>query len=279
MEEENKKKSSKVLLIVISIITVIVIGIVIFIVAGGDELFTKNNEKEDTSSSKVIDEEDEKDSKSSKNKDDEEDEEDSKSSKNKDDEEDEEDSKSSKNKDDEEDEEDSKSNTNKDDSKNSSKSNSSKITSKEFAIDGVSYKLGVNYSELEKNGWEINLEGESNDKIKAKTKDYNSWELRNSKYDKDFVTVYFRNNSDKEANVKECQICEIRISNYTNDLQFKFELPGGIKFGSTQEEVKKAYGEPTVGDDEGMSYYLDDINLYLGFDKDGKINYINYYLN
>ena len=308
MEEENKKNSKKGLVITLAIVTAIVIGVVVFIVAGGDKLFNKNNEKNDKSASDVVEEEDtsssskskksskknntdsKKSSKKSSKKDDEEEEskQDSSKNKNKKTEEEKKDEESS-NKKSSNENNDKKSEENKADDKDeeSEKTNSksgeisNKIESKEFILDGVAYNLNSNVSEFIDNGWKINYEYHDSDKIAAKTKSYTSWNLNKESFPKyGTLSITVANESDEEMKVDQCSIYKLVIACYQADKygDMNFELPGGVKFGTNKEKIKELYGAPTTESENSISYYLDEVNLYIALDKDGNLNYVSYYL-
>ena len=60
----------------------------------------------------------------------------------------------------------------------------------------------------------------------------------------DYISVYFYNNSDQPKKVTECLVGGIEVDQYfTESSGMEIIFPGGIKIGSTPEELTAAYGE------------------------------------
>lgn len=138
---------------------------------------------------------------------------------------------------------------------------SSDWKSGEFIFDGASYKLNGDYKKFVDNGWSVDLSKygyEDGYILNKNDKTYSTVSLENSKYEKAYVSIGFINLSDSAKDVSESQVWAISVDNYGSyRTQVDFELPGGIKYGSTLEEVEKAYGKP---EDESDIYRSDSLN-------------------
>lgn len=144
---------------------------------------------------------------------------------------------------------------------NSNSTISSDWKSGEFIFDGASYKLNGDYKKFVDNGWSVDLSKygyEDGYILNKNDKTYSTVSLENSKYEKAYVNIGFINLSDSAKDVTESQVWAISVDNYGSyRTQVDFELPGGIKYGSTLEEVEKAYGKP---EDESDIYRSDSLN-------------------
>lgn len=105
-----------------------------------------------------------------------------------------------------------------------------------FQIERKTYRLGEAVSVLEEDGWEFDSEYNDSDMIEAESEDF----VYFSK-DGKLVSVYVQNQDSEEKSYKECIISGIYHSN-TDDAAA--ELDGGIKLGSSYEEVIAVFGEP-----------------------------------
>lgn len=144
-----------------------------------------------------------------------------------------------------------------------------------FALNGDTYQIPFAYADLVSHGWTLGEESgltegyvlNPGDKLTALA------DLKNEAYDGDFeFTVGFANTGDSVQDVTKCSIwsASMRTTYCKTDNYPSLELPGGITWGSTAEDVVKAYGEPYDepyrSDDLGYSVYdyqTDDFNCYL----------------
>ncbi|MCI6638901.1 MAG: DUF6612 family protein [Bilifractor sp.] len=144
-----------------------------------------------------------------------------------------------------------------------------------FALNGDAYQIPFAYADLVSHGWTLGKESgltegyvlNPGDKLTALA------DLKNEAYDGDFeFTVGFANTGDSVQDVTKCSIWSVsmRTEYCKTDSYPSLELPGGITWGSTAEDVVKAYGEPHDepyrSDDFGYSVYdyqTDDFNCYL----------------
>ena len=110
----------------------------------------------------------------------------------------------------------------------------------QFSLDGKVYTLPCEFKELQDNGWEI--------------EDYTEdFKLAPNQYSigtyitKDGISLStgFINFSKNEVTLDQCSIGEISIDEYLEDKHADFSIAKGIKVGSTREDVKAAFGEPT----------------------------------
>ncbi len=117
-------------------------------------------------------------------------------------------------------------------------------TSSEFIFDGNKYKLNDLYSNYEKNGWEVDpkevkkIYGSS---TIEKGGIVPSIKLTNYKYPDAVVEISITNLSDKKNHFSKCNVNSISVFNSMAKDIVSFELPGTIKYGSSEEEIKKIY--------------------------------------
>lgn len=282
---DSGKKSGKGIFIVIGIMLIIIIALICYI-AFGSSTNQKDQEAKDTNTTTSREVEKEK-SKDSKDQDDEEDDDD-------DDEEDEKDSKKkdknvSKNTSNETNTSSSskfgkkkKESTNtenttantttnttsnttteeKDSSKTTETTTSSDWKSGEFVFDGIKYKINDDYKKYVDNGWSVDLSKygyEDGYILNKNDKTSSTVTLTNSeKYDeKTYVNIGFVNLSDSAKDVTESQVWAVSVDNAGKyRTKVDFELPGGIKNGSSLAEVEAAYGKP---EDESDIYRSEDL--------------------
>ena len=144
-----------------------------------------------------------------------------------------------------------------------------------FALNGDTYQIPFAYADLVSHGWTLGEESgltegyvlNPGDKLTALA------DLKNEAYDGDFeFTVGFANTGDSVQDITKCSIWSVsmRTTYCKTDNYPSLELPGGIIWGSTAEDVVKAYGEPYDepyrSDELGYSVYdyqTDDFNCYL----------------
>jgi len=161
-----------------------------------------------------------------------------------------------------------------DDNSTVSENVSSDWKSGEFTLDGVSYKLNSNYTDLTANGWSIDLArlGYADGYIlNANDKTTSTIKLESSKFSDADVNIGFVNLGTGAKDITECQFWAITVRNSFSDTPVSFTLPGGIKNGSTLSEIESIYGKPTDPDDiyrsEELKYtvysYDYDYQVYL----------------
>lgn len=174
---------------------------------------------------------------------------------------------------------------------NSKNFQSNDWSSEEFKLGDIKFKLKDQYMTFVEKSWNVDLEkyGYSNGYIlNSGDKTSTTIQLNNQSYPSALVQVGFINNSKEAKDIKECNIWSISINNKNVATPVPFELPGGIKNGSTIEEIFKAYGElkeekvyrsenqgyTTLHYQSGYNKYLD---LYV-YDKEGllEINFKSY---
>lgn len=115
----------------------------------------------------------------------------------------------------------------------------------EFMMDDEVYKLFFDFKQLKDNGWDFDLSDYGYDSYIMNSGDqiHGTIELDNTKYDSK-ITVGFTNTDKKQKDIKKCKVWTIEIDNRYAKNPVSFDLPCGIKSGSTLKEVEKAYGKP-----------------------------------
>lgn len=150
----------------------------------------------------------------------------------------------------------------KDDEEDNSSNISSNIKDFEFSLDGKVHKLLCDYSELQKEGWEI----EDNSKgQELKTNQYTLITVANKGKEEVYFSFYNPNKETKK--VEECLVCKIQIDDYMEErCGAKVKLAGGIGIGSTVDELEEAFGEPTSKNEyEDYIYYKYDFEIYSNY--------------
>lgn len=126
---------------------------------------------------------------------------------------------------------------------------SSDWSSGEIKLDGVKFVLKDKYLKFVNASWSIDLEkyGYANGYIlNSGDKTSTTIQLDNKKYETAVAQIGFINSSKEPLDIKECDIWSISINNKNAEVPIPFELPGGIKNGSSIEDIVKAYGELTA---------------------------------
>ena len=116
----------------------------------------------------------------------------------------------------------------------------------EFKINDKKYKLKEKYSKFIENSWTVDLAKYGYDNgyiLNDGDKTSTTIQMTNPKYSKSIVQVGFINESKEQLDIKDCSIWSITINNNDVENQIPFELPGGIKTGSSKEDIFKVYGE------------------------------------
>lgn len=98
-----------------------------------------------------------------------------------------------------------------------------------------------------------------------------------------YLHVSIRNRTDEATVLYDMDVVAVNMSEgYV--LEDDLELPGGIKIGSSKEEVLAAYGEPDSSDDKSLRYYYETeeygSTVYYGTtvsldEKTGLVNWFN----
>lgn len=125
-----------------------------------------------------------------------------------------------------------------------------------FSLAGEIYELMTDYKVLEEDGWLIKDKADKT--LKANEKIYLEVELEHEKYKDSKVVVGLINEKTEESKYQDCKYWAIRVSNDWSETPIEFSLPGGVKYGSTVEDVEKAYGKPKEDDiyySEVLKYY------------------------
>lgn len=129
----------------------------------------------------------------------------------------------------------------------------------EFILAGNKYTLNTDYKNFIDNGWSVDFEklGYADGYILNKNdKTYTTADLENENYEDSEINIGFINLGEKALDVTECQFWGISVDNAYADTPVDFELPAGIKNGSTLAEVEAAYGIP---EDENDIYISDSL--------------------
>lgn len=140
-----------------------------------------------------------------------------------------------------------------------------------FGLDGKTYKLKNFYSDFSKSGWTMDTSGFESDTLDPMYKTFSTIRLSNPKYSDAEVKIGLINLASEKKPFDECQYWAITVDNSWSDTPVEFVLPGGIKYGTTLEEIERVYGKPTDEDDiyrsESLKYteyeYVYDFDIYL----------------
>lgn len=147
-----------------------------------------------------------------------------------------------------------------------------------IVIDGVLYRTYDDpYSHLEENGWSFNLKDYGQDEsysLNSMEYVFSTIHLKNPEkygdgYSSPSITIGIINTSDSLKPIKECNIHGIEVNGVNGTKTYEnlatpakcydFELPGGVRRGSSMEDVKAAYGEPDdvyVADSDSFHYEI-----------------------
>lgn len=126
----------------------------------------------------------------------------------------------------------------------------------EFILDGKKYVLPFEYKELTEDGWyldESDYDFSEGKEIDGGMKVLATIHLNNPKYATDSfgefeLVIGFINYSKEPKEYKDCDIYSIEFKNMYGYSEIEnygdVKIAGGIGFGSTEEEVLAAFGEP-----------------------------------
>lgn len=126
----------------------------------------------------------------------------------------------------------------------------------DIMLDGKLYKYPYDFAQLKADGWNIDLSkyGKENGYIiNAGEKTYSTLDLTNDKYGKDYnsftIGCGFKNYDSKSKDLTECDLWSISLAcDYGKKLKEKYpevKIAKGIHFGSTEQDIKTAFGEPS----------------------------------
>ncbi len=133
----------------------------------------------------------------------------------------------------------------------------------QFSFDGQLYTMPVDYKTVADAGWTFDITDygyEDGYILNSGDRTTSTIDLENDKYEDVDVSIGMTNTGDKACDITEGQLwafdCDI---SFTDDDEPKpeIELPGGLTWGSTIEDVIAAYGEP-----EDEPYYSESLGYY-----------------
>lgn len=126
-------------------------------------------------------------------------------------------------------------------------------------IDGKNYLFPFNYQDIVSTGWDFDRAKYSNMAdpylLNKGNKIACTIGLINTKFDA-IVTAGFINWQSDAVEIKQSQVWSLSINNYRAKKPVSFILAGGITNGSTLDDVKKVYGEPS------KTYYASELKYY-----------------
>lgn len=150
-----------------------------------------------------------------------------------------------------------------------------------FSINGEKFYAGDEISSLSAVGFNVR-ESELEEELPANKYMIGAGHMENSNGDTVFsLTPY--NPSDSSVKVSESVIGGFDMGYvYAKDDEtaLNIEVYGGIKLGSTQDEVKEVFGEPTSTTSDLTTYYYESEEVYRSykftFDEEGKVSNITW---
>ena len=120
---------------------------------------------------------------------------------------------------------------------------STDLFSWQVSIDGVVYTLPCEFSEFEKNGWELFVEeGHEDDGIMG-ANCHGSIEMKKGE---DRITVWLQNTTDEDLEYSKCPVVEVELflEKIKSDMEVVFPNNLVASKDITKEEVIEKYGEP-----------------------------------
>lgn len=130
-----------------------------------------------------------------------------------------------------------------------------------FSMDGKVYQIPFAYAGI-KDQWTFNLSDYGYDKgyvLNPGDKVTGTIQLKNSKYSAARCTVGFTNTGKEVKDILDTDIWSFTMDISSADQYPEVELPGGITWGSTEDDIIKAYGKPDedpyVSKELGYSVY------------------------
>lgn len=120
---------------------------------------------------------------------------------------------------------------------------STDLFSWQISIDGVVYTLPCEFSEFEKNGWELFVEEEHEDDGIMGTNCHGSIEMKKGE---DRITVWLQNTTDEDLEYSKCPVVEVELflEKIKSDMEVVFPKNLVASKDITKEEVIEKYGEP-----------------------------------
>lgn len=120
----------------------------------------------------------------------------------------------------------------------------------QFLLDGEFFQMPASYSDLEDMGWSFDIEDygyEDGYMMNPGDETYSTIQLTNPDYEDLTLWVGFINTSDKAKDITECDLWSIELDTCIGfdqvDEYPDMEIAKGIGFGSSEEEVKEAFGK------------------------------------
>ena len=151
----------------------------------------------------------------------------------------------------------------------------------EFLMDGVKVSLPCPYKELAELGWILNIDRSEEYLMKWINKDgsideensikndftidpgqyYNTDAIvLNEKHPGDYIIVGIYNPSDKELDIEDCVVTSLMVTrdirNTDNNESLNITLPKEITYGSSEQEILEAFGEPSDYDKDPIFTWL-----------------------
>lgn len=130
-----------------------------------------------------------------------------------------------------------------------------------FSMDGKVYQIPFAYAGI-KDQWTFNLSDYGYDKgyvLNPGDKVTGTIQLKNSQYGAVRCTVGFTNTGKEVKDILDTDIWSFTMDISSADQYPEVELPGGITWGSTEDDIIKAYGKPDedpyVSKELGYSVY------------------------
>ena len=120
---------------------------------------------------------------------------------------------------------------------------STDLFSWQISIDGVVYTLPCEFSEFEKNGWELFVEEEHEDDGIMGANCHGSIEMKKGE---DRITVWLQNTTDEDLEYSKCPVVEVELflEKIKSDMEVVFPNNLVASKDITKEEVIEKYGEP-----------------------------------
>ena len=120
---------------------------------------------------------------------------------------------------------------------------STDLFSWQVSIDGVVYTLPCEFSEFEKNGWELFVEEEHEDDGIMGTNCHGFIEMKKGE---DRITVWLQNTTDEDLEYSKCPVVEVELflEKIKSDMEVVFPNNLVASKDITKEEVIEKYGEP-----------------------------------
>ncbi len=135
------------------------------------------------------------------------------------------------------------------------------ITSGQFVLDGVVYEFPMPLQDWLDNGWELSNSYENIDDFMLKP-GYSSTSFELFNEDDAYVRVTVFNDSEEEANVKDCMVDYLYMSLTEVDVVF----PQGMTKRNKPDEILEAYGDPISKGDEADRGYIEALYQYTNDD-------------